>query len=233
MHPTKSLLIVEDEADLAELLRFNLEKEGYACQVAGDGQAALHKVQAVAPDLIILDRMLPGMSGDELMAALKRDPRYAKIPVIMLTAKAEESDELVGFALGADDYITKPFSIKRVLARVAALFRGRQVAEADSQVLSIGPVHLDAGRYEVFVEGQPVVVTAVEFRLLKVLMSAQGRVLTRERLIDMVMGASVAVTDRVIDVHVSALRKKLGPAAGWIHTIRGVGYTFRPPITEE
>ena len=124
-------------------------------------------------------------------------------------------------------------SIKRVLARVAALFRGRQVAEADAQVLSIGPVHLDAGRYEVFVEGQPVVVTAVEFRLLKVLMSAQGRVLTRERLIDMVMGASVAVTDRVIDVHVSALRKKLGPAAGWIHTIRGVGYTFRPPITEE
>ncbi|NLX13385.1 MAG: response regulator transcription factor [Phycisphaerales bacterium] len=233
VRPAKSLLIVEDEADLAELLRFNLEKEGYACQCAGDGQTALRKMQAGAPDLLILDRMLPGMSGDELMATMKRDPRYAKIPVIMLTAKAEESDELVGFALGADDYITKPFSIKRVLARVAALFRGRQIAETTSQVVVIGPVSLDAGRHEVCVEGQPVAVTAAEFRLLKVLMSARGRVLSREQLIDMVMGVSVAVTDRVIDVHVSALRKKLGPAAGWVHTIRGVGYAFRPPLAEE
>lgn len=233
MKQNKSILIVEDEADLAELLRYNLENEGYACSVVLDGQSALSRVQNNNPDLIILDRMLPGIAGDDVIAQLKRDPRHSGVPVIMLTAKAEESDELVGFALGADDYITKPFSVKLLLARVAAIFRRQKMTEGEPQVLSAGAIKLDASRYEVTVEDEPIAITATEFRLLKALMSAKGRVLGRQHLIDLVMGASVAVTDRTIDVHVTALRKKLGKSSKWIQTVRGVGYTFRPPTEEE
>jgi two-component system phosphate regulon response regulator PhoB len=232
MSSDKNILIVEDEADLGELLRFNLENEGYDCSTALDGSTALSKIQSDAPDLVILDRMLPGMSGDDVMAQLKRDPRYANIPVIMLTAKAEESDQLVGFALGADDYITKPFSVKLLMARVSAIFRRQQKVEEQPNILVGGAVKMDTSRYEVTVNDEPITVTATEFRLLKSLMSAKGRVLGRQHLIDMVMGASVAVTDRTIDVHVTALRKKLGPAADWIQTIRGVGYTFRKPSSD-
>jgi DNA-binding response OmpR family regulator len=232
MSSDKKILIVEDEADLAELLRFNLEKEGYSCSTALDGTTALSKFQSEIPDLVILDRMLPGISGEDVMAQWKRDARFANTPVIMLTAKAEESDQLVGFALGADDYITKPFSVKLLLARVAAIFRRQQKVEEQPNVLAAGSVKLDTNRYEVTVGDEPIAVTATEFRLLKALMFAKGRVLDRQHLIDLVMGASVAVTDRTIDVHVTALRKKLGPAAEWIQTIRGVGYTFRKPSAE-
>lgn len=225
----RSILVVEDETDLAELLKYNLEREGYRCRVAFDGQSALVEMQRELPDLLLLDRMLPGVSGDKLIGELKREPDTAGIPVIMLTAKAEESDELIGFALGADDYIAKPFSMKLVLARIAAIFRRLDSAEVDSDVLSAGPIRLDPERYEVTVGGEPASVTATEFKLLRALMSAGGRVLNRSRLIDIVLGTGAAVTDRTIDVHITSLRKKLGPAAGWIQTIRGVGYTFRKP----
>lgn len=223
----KSILIVEDEADLAELIRHNLEHEGYTCRMVSNGGSALAEAVAHPPDLILLDRMLPGMSGDEFITHLKRDNRVASIPVIMLTAKAEEADQLVGLSLGADDYITKPFSMKLLLARVAAMFRRVEIASTDQEVVTRGPVSLDSSRHEVTVAGSQVALTATEFRLLRTLMAANGRVLTRARLIETTMGVGVAVTDRTIDVHVASLRKKLGKAARWLQTIRGVGYAFR------
>lgn len=229
MAQQRSILVVEDETDLGELLRYNLEREGYICSLVTDGRSALNEIGNKPPDLLILDRMLPGMSGDEVIAQMRRDPRTSATSVLMLTAKAEESDELVGFALGADDYVTKPFSMKLLLARVGALFRRLDMEGPKQDVLSAGPIHLDVNRYELTVEGEPIALTATEFRVLKALMSVNGRVLTRSHLIETVMGTAVAVTDRTIDVHITALRKKLGDAAGWIQTVRGIGYTFRQP----
>lgn len=226
----KGILIVEDEVDLADLLSFNLQREGYVCRRSNDGAAALAELQRFTPDLLILDRMLPGKSGDEIVRDLRRDPRTAAIPVLMLTAKAEEADALVGFALGADDYVTKPFSMKLLLARVAAIFRRSAGREPEPEVLSIGPVRMDGGRREVFVDGSQVTLTATEFGLLRTLMKADGRVMERGQLINAVLGPMVAVTDRTIDVHIAAVRKKLGSAAAWVQTVRGVGYTFRLPV---
>lgn len=225
----KTVLIIEDEVDLADLVSFHLQKEGYVCRRQFDGQSGLAEVQRDPPDLIILDRMLPRLSGDELLQRLKRDTRTASIPVLMLTAKVEETDELVGFAMGADDYVRKPFSMKLLLARVAAILRRKEAPDAGGELLSGGPVILDRGRHEVTVDGAPIGLTATEFRVLSALMSARGRVLDREQLLDQVVGSGVAVTNRTIDVHVAALRRKLGVAAGWIQTVRGVGYTFREP----
>ena len=229
MSTGKSILIVEDEADLADLLRFNLSKEGYVCRCVHDGAAALAEVRRGTPDLIVLDRMLPGMSGEQVIGHLRKDPQAARVPILMLTAKAEESDQLVGFALGATDYITKPFSMKILLARVEAALSRLQSSAAQTEPLTLGPITLDTERYQVFVEGTAVALTTTEFRILKTLMSAGGRVLDRSRLIDAVLGPTVAVTDRTIDVHIASLRKKLGPGAAWVQTVRGVGYTCRQP----
>lgn len=231
MRRGQSILVVEDEPDLADVLCHHLEREGYVCRKAGDGQIALAEAFRQPPDLIVLDRMLPRLSGDDVAARLKREPRTAHVPIIMLTAKAEEADALVGFALGADDYITKPFSTRLLLARVAAVLRRRDLAEQEAEVRSGGPVVLDRGRHEVTVDGRPVPLTATEFKILAALMGARGRVLERGQLIDSVLGTGVAVTNRTIDVHIAALRRKLGHAAAWIHTIRGVGYAFREPAT--
>jgi two-component system phosphate regulon response regulator PhoB len=230
MPAKQRILVVEDEADLADLLKYNMEREGYLCSTAADGTAALMEVRRMPPDLVILDRMLPGMSGDEVASEIKRQPRTATIPIIMLTAKAEESDELVGFALGADDYVSKPFSMKLLVARVSALLRRARGSLVTEEVLTGGPISLDSARVELTVEGRPIALTAMEFRVLRELMAAGGRVLSRSDLIDRVLGTGVAVTDRTIDVHITALRKKLGDAAAWIQTVRGVGYTFRQPI---
>lgn len=229
MSTSKTILIIEDEADLADLIRFNLEKEGHRCECLGDGLQALSVIREKQPDLLILDRMLPGISGDDLIANLRRNPNTAGIPVIMLTAKAEESDELVGFALGADDYVTKPFSVKVLLARVEALLRrvGSNVAAAEGDTVTVGPISLDRSRHELTVRGKPVTLTSTEFGILWQLLAARGRVLSREQLIDSALGTSAVVTDRTIDVHIAALRKKLGDTAGLIQTVRGVGYTVR------
>ena len=228
----KSILVVEDETDLAELLRFNLLKEGYVCRCVSDGSTALAEVRREAPDLIVLDRMLPGTSGEQVMETLRKNAQTCGIPVLMLTAKAEESDQLVGFALGATDYVTKPFSMKVLLARVAAVLRRTESSTATQGPITMGPVTLDVERYQVAVGGAAVAVTTTEFRILKTLMMAGGRVLDRGRLIDAVLGPTVAVTDRSIDVHIASLRKKLGPGAAWVQTVRGVGYTFREPEPE-
>jgi two-component system phosphate regulon response regulator PhoB len=224
--------VVEDEADLANTLSYHLQREGYRCRLAGDGQMALAEVQRQSPDLIVLDRMLPRLSGDEVAMRLRSDPRSARIPIIMLTAKAEETDELIGFAVGADDYVRKPFSIKLLLARIQALLRREQSAGQPADMLTAGPIVLDRGRHEAAVAGQPIGLTATEFRLLGALMVARGRVLSRDQLIDAGLGTAAAVTDRAIDVHIAALRKKLGSAGGWIHTVRGVGYAFRAPVAD-
>lgn len=229
----RSILIVEDESDLCDLLRHNLEREGYLVRRAQDGETAAAEAARHPPDLVLLDRMLPRTPGDEVLKQLRRDPRTVHVPVVMLTAKAEEADQLVGFALGADDYVTKPFSMKVLLARVAAVLRRDDAASHERDVLSIGPVTLDRARHEATVDGRPTSLTATEFRVLAALMSARGRVLDREHLIDSVLGSEQPVTNRTIDVHVAALRKKLGAAADCIRTIRGVGYAFRLPAALE
>lgn len=227
MSRQESILVVEDEADLSELLSYHLEKEGFHVRRAADGERALAEARRQPPDLVVLDRMLPKLSGDEVATSMKRDARTADVPIIMLTAKAEDSDELVGFALGADDYVRKPFSMKLLLARIQAVLRRQDATTSDRDIVTAGPVVLDRGRHEVQVDGLPIELTATEFRLLSVLMVARGRVLTRDQLIDAALGQGVAVTDRVIDVHVAAVRRKLGIAAACIQTIRGVGYAFR------
>lgn len=226
-----NILIVEDEVDLAELISHNLVQEGYACRICHDGRQAMEELSSRPPDAIILDRMLPGLSGDEIVARIKRDARLAVVPVLMLTAKAHESDELVGLALGADDYITKPFSVKLLLARLAAALRRTEALRTPPEptTLAAGPIRLNARRFEVMVEQEQVILTATEFRLLRALMNSEGDVLTRDQLIDIALGRNAVVTPRAIDVHLTALRKKLGPGAGWIQTIRGVGYSCRRP----
>jgi two-component system phosphate regulon response regulator PhoB len=228
-HSRGAILVVEDEADLADMLRFNLEREGYKCRTARSGDLALEMIRKERPDLILLDRMLPGVPGDEIVAQLKRDPTTASIPVILVTAKTEETDELVGFALGADDYVAKPFSMKLLLARIGAVLRRSEAVDSDAEVLVLGPIRLVPSRYEVTVNDEKVPLTTTEFKLLKTLMGARGRVLSRSQLLDAVLGSGVVVTDRTIDVHITALRKKLSQAGRWLQTVRGVGYTFRQP----
>lgn len=229
MDSSKSILVVEDERDIADALCYQLRREGYQCRHAIDGESALAEIRRSRPDLIVLDRMLPKLSGDEVAARVKREPSTSDVPIIMLTAKAEDADELVGFALGADDYVRKPFSIKLLVARIAAMLRREQVARQPQDVLSAGPIVLDRARHEVKIEGQAIVLTATEFKILATLMGAGGRVLSRSQLIDSVLGPHVAVTDRTMDVHIAALRRKLGPGSEWIQTVRGVGYTYRAP----
>jgi len=227
MSMDRAILIVEDETDLADLIRHNLEHEGYRCRWAANGEEALAETRRSIPDVMVLDRMLPRMSGDQVITRLRREPKTAAIPILMLTAKAEESDELVGFALGADDYITKPFSMKLLLARIDALLRRATALPSQPDVLNIGPISLNRDRREVTLDGNNVALTATEFGILWELVAARGRVLSRNQLIDAVLGSTAVVTDRTIDVHVSALRKKIGRAAALLQTIRGIGYTLR------
>ena len=223
----KSILVVEDETDLADLVCYHLEREGFEPRRAEDGERALAEAGRHVPDLVVLDRMLPKLSGDEVLRRLRRDDRTATVPVIMLTAKVEEADELVGLALGADDYLRKPFSIKILLAHISAVLRRDPGASPPREVLSSGGVTLDRGRHEVSLHGDLIDLTATEFRILAALMAAKGRVMSREQLIELTLGQGAAVTNRAMDVHIAALRRKLGPAATAIQTIRGVGYAFR------
>lgn len=226
-----SVLVVEDDPDIAQMLRFNLERDGYTCDVASTGDEALDCIQQSTPKLILLDRMLPGLTGDDVIRAVRRDPKTAHIPVIMLTAKAEEEDQLAGFAYGADDYVTKPFSMKVLLARVATAVRRPKQNPDEDTILRTGAVSLNTTRYEVTVDQQSISLTATEFRILATLLKGSGRVLSRSQLLVQAFGPNVIVTDRTIDVHVTALRKKLGSdASKWLQTVRGFGYTFREPV---
>ncbi|MGH7175804.1 MAG: response regulator [Tepidisphaeraceae bacterium] len=222
----KRILVVDDERDLVDLISYNLKRNGYSVVAAGTGPEAIDLAGRHLPDLIVLDLMLPGLDGTEVARRLKSDPRTAAIPIVMLTARGEETDVVVGLALGADDYITKPFSMKILLARITTVLRrkdtGAQASQAD--VLRAGPLSIDTSRHQVAIGEQSIKLTLTEFKLLAALVQARGRVLARDQLMDKAMGTDVFVTDRAIDVHVTAIRKKLGEASWLIHTVRGVGY---------
>ncbi|MEK7467261.1 MAG: response regulator transcription factor [Planctomycetota bacterium] len=221
--------MIDDEADLVTLVKFNLEREGWKVRSAADGASGLDAAKRDLPDLILLDLMLPGMDGLEVCKRLRSEPRTARIPVIMLTAKGGESDRVVGLEMGADDYVAKPFSPRELVARVkAVLRRASGPAEGeDAAGVSHGDLQLDPGRHEVLVKGKPVTLTATEFRLLHTLLKRPGQVFSRDRLIDGAIGEDAHVVDRTIDVHVTALRKKLGKSGAMIETVRGVGYRVK------
>jgi two-component system phosphate regulon response regulator PhoB len=221
------ILLVEDEPDIAEVLRFNLEKADFDVEIERRGDQALEAIRRQAPDLIVLDLMLPGLDGLEVTRLIKRDPATARIPLVMLTAKGEEVDRIVGLELGADDYIPKPFSPREVVLRIKAVLRRRNHEGAGSDVLEAGGIRLDAAAHRVEVRGREVVLTATEFRLLRVLIERQGRVQTRSRLLSDVWGYSEDVDSRTVDTHVRRLRRKVGPAADRIETVIGVGYRLR------
>lgn len=223
MHDQPTILVVDDERDLVELLTVNLEAVGYRTIQANNGDEALAKATDAIPDLILLDLMMPGIPGTEVARRLKTNPRTSKIPIVMLTARAAESDQVVGLSIGADDYITKPFSMKILKARVEAILR-RSSGKSSGDSLALGPLRLDLSAHEAFVSGEPVKLTPTEYRLLCALVEASGRTLSRAQLVDYAMGPGIAVTDRVIDVHIAAVRRKLGECADMIRTVRGVGY---------
>lgn len=226
---SKRVLVVEDERDLNELISFNLQRNGFDVISAFNGNEAVEKARTQAPDMIVLDIMLPGIDGTEVTRQLKADARLAHIPIVMLTARSEETDVVVGLKLGADDYVTKPFSMKILVARLESLSRriDHGVAVDVNTTLTAGPLEMDLSRHEATVNGHGVKLTLTEFKLLSALVQARGRVLSRDQLMDKAMGADVFVTDRAIDVHVTSIRRKLGDAAGLIHTVRGVGYRLR------
>lgn len=226
--PDLKILLVEDERDLLELLKYNLDREGYEVLTAETGEDGLKLVRSAAPDLILLDLMLPSMDGLEVCRSLKTKADTADIPVIMLTAKGEEIDIVRGLELGADDYITKPFSPRILMARVKAVLRRADAEGRDRTVIEAGDVRIDIERHEVTAEGETVELTATEFKLLTLLLSRPARVFTRQQIIDSLHEGFAAVTDRSVDVQVVALRRKLGTVSGQrIETVRGVGYRFK------
>lgn len=222
-----TVLVIDDEKDLVELLRYNLEKEGYDVIGANEGAAGLDIARRHRPDLVILDVMMPQPDGLEVCRRLRGDPKTASIPVIMLTAKSSEADRVVGLELGADDYVTKPFSPRELVARVRAVLRRVGRLQEPAQVLRVGDLVIDVDRREVTCRGKAVSLTATEFRLLQTLAGTPGRVLSRNEIIEQALGRDVAVTDRTVDVHVTAIRRKLGRSGERIETVRGFGYRFR------
>jgi len=224
----QKILAVDDEEDILELLRFNLTKEGFAVVCAASGEEALKAALSQRPDLILLDLLLPAMDGLEVARRLKSNPSTQEIPVIMVTAKGEEADIVAGLEVGAEDYITKPFSRKVLIARVRAVLRRKASGPADDQeVVSVHDLTIHPGRREVLVKGKPVVLTFTEFGILSFLARRPGWVFTRSQIVDAVKGDEYFVTDRAVDVQIVGLRKKLGSSAKVIDTVRGVGYRFK------
>jgi DNA-binding response OmpR family regulator len=225
------VLVVEDERDIRDLIVLHLTREGFRCRTAATGREALQAVRSMRPDLIVLDLMLPELGGLEVCRRLRSDPDSAAVPIIMLTAKTDEVDRVVGLEIGADDYVLKPFSPKELVARVRALLRRAHRVEAP-RTLAAGRLSLDSGRHLVTLDGEPVALTPKEFELLHVLMEAAGRVLSREYLLDRVWGYARAdeIESRTVDVHVRRLRAKLGAEGGRIVTVKTVGYRFEPDL---
>ncbi|MBU0691211.1 response regulator [bacterium] len=226
--PKQSILVVEDEHDIRELLEFNLNREGFQAVGVETGDAAMRSIRESAPDLVLLDLMLPGMDGLEVCRRLKQSENTREIPIVILTAKGEESDIVTGLELGADDYITKPFSPRVVVARVKAVIRRRSepIAGKD-EVLNFSGLTIHPGRHEVLIDGKNVELTKTELQILHNLARRPGWVFTRYQLIDAIHGEKYAVSDRSVDVQVVGLRRKLGDCATLIETVRGVGYRFR------
>ncbi|OGL41719.1 MAG: DNA-binding response regulator [Candidatus Schekmanbacteria bacterium RBG_13_48_7] len=224
----ESILIIEDESDILELTRYNLSKEGYNVTGAASGEDGLKLARINHPDLIILDLMLPGIDGLSACKLLKNDPKTSDIPVMMLTAKVEESDVVSGLELGADDYVTKPFSPKVLIARVRTILRRKTKEPVDQdKPLQIHDLLIHPGRHEVMVNDKPLNLTLTEFKILHFLARQPGWVFTRYQIVDGIHGEDYAVTDRAIDVQIVGLRKKMGTNGKYIETVRGVGYRFK------
>lgn len=226
---TKKILVIEDDADIAMLVKYNLEKDGeYSVSVASDGETGLREATRVPPDLVVLDLSLPAMDGVEVCRRLRADEVTSNVPIVMLTARVEEPDKVRGLELGADDYVTKPFSIREFQARVRAVLRRVERSEKEPEVLSSGALTIDLAGRRVAVQGREVTLTRKEFDLLADLMQNRDRVLSRERLLERVWGYDNPGETRTVDVHIRQVRKKLGaPADGYLETVVGVGYRFR------
>jgi DNA-binding response OmpR family regulator len=219
------IAVVDDEPDIIHLVSIHLKKAGFSVEGFLNGTSLLKSLSSSIPDLIILDIMMPDFDGFEVTRMMKKDSRYSSIPIIMLTAKGQEVDKVTGLELGADDYLTKPFSPKELVARVKAVLR--RAAPAGQATISIGDITIDPERFEVTVGDEPVSLTAVEFKILLLLAQNRGKVFTRERILDHLWGNEKAVIDRTVDVHIKNLRDKLGPAGDLIRNVRGVGYKLQ------
>ena len=221
------IVVVEDEQAIQDVIAYNLRREGYEVLLAGHGNEGLALIQSKRPALVILDLMLPGIDGLSICQQLRADAKTRSIPLMILSAKEEESDIVIGLSLGADDYLAKPFSPREMLARVKALLRRANNSRSVSDdYIQVGPLAIDFSRFEAKLSGQPLKLTATEFKLLAELAGHPGRALTREHLLNRAVGDAVVVVDRNIDVHIRSVRKKLGDHAGMIETVRGLGYRF-------
>lgn len=226
--PKSKILVIEDDRAISEILVYNLDKAGYEVTLAIDGRDGVNQAQLKLPDIVLLDVMLPIIDGVEVCRRLRSKPETASAIIIMLTAKTEEADQLIGFSVGADDYVTKPFSVRVLMERIKALQRRKSAkVDDDNDVVTRAGITLDRRRYRVNVDGQLVELTKSEFRLLDTLIRQPGRAFDRTELIDSALGEDTLVLERTIDVHIRALRKKIGPNADAIETVRGVGYRFR------
>lgn len=225
----KTILIVEDERDLAELVAFNLEQEGFQTVIAQDGVEGLEEASRLSPDLVLLDLMLPKLQGTDVCKLLKKSEKTARIPVIMLTAKGEEIDKVVGLEVGADDYVVKPFSTRELLLRVKAVLRRSKAEASTSPIINVGPVTIDAERHRVAVNEVEISFTSTEFKLLHTLAQRLGRVQSRELLLRDVWGYNYVEDTRTVDTHITRLRTKMGEAGNLIKTVRGFGYKLEQP----
>ena len=223
----QTILVVEDEKSIADVIIYNLEKEGFEVQWERDGRDGLLRAQDIVPDLIVLDLMLPGMDGLQVCRSLRGDSRTADVRILMLTARAEETDEIVGFNMGADDYVTKPFKVRPLMHRIKALLRRNEKTKSETSVLSVHSVEIDKASFEVRVDDKELELTRTEFRLLWTLMRQPGRSFSRLELMDSSRGMDANALERTIDVHVRALRKKMGKPGDLIETVRGIGYRFK------
>ena len=232
------VLVVEDEPDIAALIAYQLTREGYRVETAATGNDALVAVSREVPDLVVLDRMLPGISGDEVLQSLRSEPATRSVPILVLTAKREQEDRIEGFELGADDYLTKPFSPRELLLRVKAILRRfhEPVVGKGGRVLKAGPLAVDVNSNQVRLDGEELQLTPTEFRLLESLVERKGRTLSRQQLLEQAWKVESHVSDRIrtrtVDMHIKRLRAKLGRVGDWIETVRGFGYRFRVPDEE-
>jgi len=229
-----SVLVVDDEKDIVDALEFNLRQAGFRVLAALDGATAVDLAKKHRPDIVLLDLMLPDLSGTEVLRILRSEPATRGTAVIVLTARNEEIDRVVGFELGADDYVTKPFSVRELILRVKAVMRRAEARAADGQepaaaTAMMGPIGIDSSQHTVTVDGRAVTLTLTEFKLLSELVRAQGRVRTREMLLSEVWGYDAEVISRTVDTHVRRLREKLGMGAAWLKTVRGIGYRIQNP----
>ncbi|MDR0993007.1 MAG: response regulator transcription factor [Verrucomicrobiota bacterium] len=228
--PKETILIIEDERDIRELLKFQLQQEGFKIETAESGEQALRILKTSKISLILLDLMLPGMDGLEICQRLKAKPKTRDIPIIILTAKSSETDIIKGLGLGADDYVGKPFSAKVLVARIRTVLRRPSTLKTDTPVgpvLQVGDLLIDPSRHKAEIKGKDINLTHTEFRILQILAANPGYAFPRQQIVDHIRGESYAVTERIIDVQIVSLRKKMGSLADWIETVRSVGYRFK------